>query len=1336
MRYMGQRPILSRLLCHIAVIALTMTGMVLSTAPDAAADTAPISIPDEPTTYAADALPTAQIDGVAWAQTIVGNTVYVAGSFATARPAGAAEGTSTVPRANLMAYDLTTGEITDWAPQTNGEVLTIEPSPDGKRLYLGGTFTTVNGVARKFIAAVSSTGVGTLVSAFAPRPNARVQAIAVTSTKVYFGGVFTAVGSSTRGRLAAWDLATKSLTSWAPAAKGGKVWSMALIPDQSRLIAGGAFTSVNGSSGKAGSSGYGLAMVNTSTGALVSMAASSVIANGGADAAITSVHIDGDSAYVSGYTFGSGGNLEGAARLNLDGSLVWLEDCHGDTYDTFAASTVLYVVGHPHYCGNVPGGFTQTDPLQYSRSLAFTTSVAGTLQPDYYGSGYTDFAGTAAPELLPFYPTLAAGTVTSTNQGPWAVTGTDDYLVMAGEFPTVNGVDQQGLVRFARTGLVADSDSLGPQIGGTGLEATAAANGAGSVAVTWRTSWDPDNRDLTYQVFRNGDLSAPVFTTTAASTPTDRPMLGFTDDSASGTARYRVVVSDPFGNEAATPATTNGVTVPTSGSPDAYTSAVVTDHPVNYWPLSESAGPTLTDYMGRGDLTGTGDLTYGASGAPSGTGVSFPGDSSVTAAATGSPTSWSASYTVEAWFRTTSADGGVIVSYSDRPESGSDRALYVDSGGRLSFRTLAASYARTLTSAGRVDDGEWHQAVGTVDETGTRLYLDGVRVAVRKDTRTGGTQVGVWRLGGEDVTGWANAPATGYLAGDTASVSTYYDGLSAEQVRAHFLAAGKTAADPQLPEDSYGEAVVAVGPLLYWRFDDSGTTARDASGNDLNGTYINDATAAGSGAIGLAEDQNLVTDGDTAEPGTSVTGHKQYVVSNDSLAGPTTFSTQIWFRTESTVGGKLIGFGSRDSGSSATFDRQLYLTDAGKLAFGINPSSGKSTVVSTASYNDGSWHQAVGTVGSDGQRLYVDGALVGKASATGGQAFTGYWRVGGDWLDGWPQKPTSYYLRGQLDEAAVYPTQLSATQVREQFQLGSGVQANTAPTAAFTTKASYTKASFDATASVDPDAGDSIASYSWDFGDGTTGTGSKPVHRYSSAGNFTVTLVVTDQHGSIADTSQKVAITQLLASDSFNRKLKAGWGAASTGGAWSPVAKRSRFSVGASTGRMAPPKGVALSASLAKVKAVESDTQVTLSLSKLPARGNASFAVASHVRGKSAYQARAVVNPRGKVTLQLVRVVKGKTTILRSKKLATTASLKPGKALDLVLETSGTGKSVLRAKAWRNGAAEPAGWQVSATDRTKVLQGAGAIGLWGATAKNATPLPVLRFDDLLATWRR
>jgi PKD repeat protein len=52
---------------------------------------------------------------------------------------------------------------------------------------------------------------------------------------------------------------------------------------------------------------------------------------------------------------------------------------------------------------------------------------------------------------------------------------------------------------------------------------------------------------------------------------------------------------------------------------------------------------------------------------------------------------------------------------------------------------------------------------------------------------------------------------------------------------------------------------------------------------------------------------------------------------------------------------------------------------------------------------------------------------------------------------------------------------------------------------------------FDGTGSSDPDG--TIASYDWDFGDGTTGTGAQPQHAYATANTYTVSLTVTDDAG-------------------------------------------------------------------------------------------------------------------------------------------------------------------------------------------------------------------------------
>lgn len=72
-----------------------------------------VAIPG-PSIMSADALPTAQIDGIVWSQAIVGDTVYAGGKFATARPGGVAVGgAGQVVRGNLVAYNIKTGQLTD-----------------------------------------------------------------------------------------------------------------------------------------------------------------------------------------------------------------------------------------------------------------------------------------------------------------------------------------------------------------------------------------------------------------------------------------------------------------------------------------------------------------------------------------------------------------------------------------------------------------------------------------------------------------------------------------------------------------------------------------------------------------------------------------------------------------------------------------------------------------------------------------------------------------------------------------------------------------------------------------------------------------------------------------------------------------------------------------------------------------------------------------------------------------------------------------------------------------------------------------------------------------------
>lgn len=84
--------------------------------------------------------------------------------------------------------------------------------------------------------------------------------------------------------------------------------------------------------------------------------------------------------------------------------------------------------------------------------------------------------------------------------------------------------------------------------------------------------------------------------------------------------------------------------------------------------------------------------------------------------------------------------------------------------------------------------------------------------------------------------------------------------------------------------------------------------------------------------------------------------------------------------------------------------------------------------------------------------------------------------------------------------------------------------ANLPPTASFVATCDNLACSFDAAASGDSDG--TIASYAWDFGDANVGTGETVNHTYAAAGDYVVTLTVTDDRGGAGSASDTLSVTE------------------------------------------------------------------------------------------------------------------------------------------------------------------------------------------------------------------
>ena len=506
--------------------------------------------------YTAAPLPTVQIDGVAWGQLVVGDVVYVVGSFNSARPAGAPAGQQEVPRSNILAYDLTTGElIKDFAPTLNGAGRSLALSEDGKTLYVAGEFDRVNDEWHSRLAAFDiSQGHGTLISSFQPVFSTTVKDIAVAGDTLYVGGYFTKVNKQQRTRLAALKASTGELLDWTASAEGpnAQVYAIEVSPDHSKVVIGGSFSSVNGSSRP----GYGMALLDASTGEVLPMPVNDTVRTAGEKAAIFDIAVDDAGFYATAYSAVGRldeANLEGSFKADWNGNLIWLEPCHGDTYGIAPTKEIVYTVGHAHSCETIYGFPNMPEvrkdgshPL-YVRAMAFTNSPDITIRQQGVADGYQDWStsGLKSPTIIGWYPDLEAGKVTKMSQAAYKIDVTDKYVLMVGEFIEADGKVQQGIVRYPRR---AGQPTLPPEGKAENLDAKAEVTTSGSVKVSFTATWDRDDPTLTYSLYRDNETT-PVATEKISDTRWALNDHSLEDTTCSaGEHTYRLVVSDPSGN--------------------------------------------------------------------------------------------------------------------------------------------------------------------------------------------------------------------------------------------------------------------------------------------------------------------------------------------------------------------------------------------------------------------------------------------------------------------------------------------------------------------------------------------------------------------------------------------------------------------------------------------------------------------------------------------------------------------------------------------------------------------------------------------------------------------
>jgi alpha-L-arabinofuranosidase len=237
--------------------------------------------------------------------------------------------------------------------------------------------------------------------------------------------------------------------------------------------------------------------------------------------------------------------------------------------------------------------------------------------------------------------------------------------------------------------------------------------------------------------------------------------------------------------------------------------------------------------------------------------------------------------------------------------------------------------------------------------------------------------------------------ATNYLDTGLANAVTYYYVVAATNV---YGVSSNSAEVSATPNDM----------RAYYALEGN---ALDTSGNGFNGTA--NAVSYVAGKVGAQAAQ--------------FNGSSSYVAIPRSITDD--FTVALWVKTTDTAGsggaqwwaGKGLVDGEVNGGGA---DWGTAIVN-GKFAFGVGSSSGDTTIASSVSVNDGTWHHLAATRNntSGAMQVYVDGVLRGSGSGpTGSRTWPPNLRIGS-------LQTANNVLNGTLDDVRLYSRILTADEI-------------------------------------------------------------------------------------------------------------------------------------------------------------------------------------------------------------------------------------------------------------------------------------------------------------------
>jgi len=233
---------------------------------------------------------------------------------------------------------------------------------------------------------------------------------------------------------------------------------------------------------------------------------------------------------------------------------------------------------------------------------------------------------------------------------------------------------------------------------------------------------------------------------------------------------------------------------------------------------------------------------------------------------------------------------------------------------------------------------------------------------------------------------------------------------------------------------SNGQCVTSTSGLVlaYGMNEGSGTVVNDLSGNGNTGTLVNGVAWTTSGRYGGA---------------LSFDGANDYVTtplakSSFSNKG---FTLEAWVRATSSTGWRWIF--AEDSGSYFFVGRSAF---GQYMHWGFQDIGISAADVTNAAFNTNTWYFVAvtwdGTTNANGVKLWLNGALVGQATATSTTFSAGNINIGA-------RQSFNEYWQGEIDEVRIYNRALSQSEIQGDMNTAIAPLESTPPTVSITSPA-------------------------------------------------------------------------------------------------------------------------------------------------------------------------------------------------------------------------------------------------------------------------------------------